>query len=75
MSVPNEARPIEALGSGSPDLALPPPRTPPPPLRPHYPSPLVSQCFGVEGLGQVASLARFTASGHVCAALSGEALG
>ena len=60
MSVLNEARPFEALGS--PDLVLPPPlaltATHP---RPH-PLP-VPQRFGVEGLGQVASLAGFTASG------------
>ena len=69
MSVPDEARPFEALGS--PDLV-------PPPLAltaPHpHPWP-VPQRFGVEGLGQVASLAGFTASGRVCAALRGEGLG
>lgn len=70
MSVPDEARPFEALG--------PPDLVPPPPLALTAPNPhplLVPQRFGVEGLGQVASLAGFTASGRVCAALRGEGLG
>lgn len=58
MSVLNEARHLEALGS--PDLALPPPAPS---------SPKVSQGFGVGGLGHVASQARFAASQSVCTAL------
>lgn len=58
MSVLNEARPLEALGS--PDLALPPP----PPA-----APTVSQGFEIGGLGHMASQARFISRQSVCAAL------
>lgn len=60
MSVPNEARPFEALGS--PDLSLlPPPALPLPPT--------VSQRFGVGGVEHAASWPGSLPARVLCAAL------